>query len=40
MLLFSLAFNAQESDGENDVEEVVTVGTQIKGAKINEALLL
>ena len=29
-------FNAQES-GSNDVE-VVTVGTQIKGAKINEAL--
>ena len=38
LLSFSLAFNAQESDGENDVEEVVTVGTQIKGAKINEAL--
>ena len=38
LLSFSLAFNAQESGGENDVEEVVTVGTQIKGAKINEAL--
>lgn len=38
LLSFSFVFNAQESGGENDVEEVVTVGTQIKGAKINEAL--
>ena len=37
LLAVSFVFNAQES-GSNDVEEVVTVGTQIKGAKINEAL--
>ena len=30
--------NAQESDSSNDVEEVVVTGTQIKGARINEAL--
>ncbi len=30
--------NAQESDSNNDVEEVVVTGTQIKGARINEAL--
>ena len=30
--------NAQESDSDNDVEEVVVTGTQIKGARINEAL--
>ena len=30
--------DAQESTGNNDVEEVVVTGTQIKGARINEAL--
>ena len=30
--------NAQESTDSNDVEEVVVTGTQIKGARINEAL--
>jgi iron complex outermembrane receptor protein len=30
--------DAQESDSNNDVEEVVVTGTQIKGARINEAL--
>ncbi|URQ64912.1 Plug domain-containing protein [SAR86 cluster bacterium] len=33
---FTFLTNAQEAD--NDVEEVVVVGTQIKGAQINEAL--
>ena len=30
--------NAQETADNNDVEEVVVTGTQIKGARINEAL--
>ena len=30
--------NSQETADNNDVEEVVVTGTQIKGARINEAL--
>ena len=29
--------NSQETADNNDVEEVVVTGTQIKGARINEA---
>ena len=37
--LFALGFlNAQETNDSNNVEEVVVVGTQIKGAKITGAL--
>ena len=40
LLAWAVVFsvNAQESDTSNDVEEVVVTGTQIKGARINEAL--
>ena len=39
-LLCAVAFsvNAQDVSDGNDVEEVVVTGTQIKGARINEAL--
>ena len=40
LLMCAVVFsvNAQESADSNDVEEVVVTGTQIKGARINEAL--
>ena len=40
LLMCAVVFsvNAQEADDGNDVEEVVVTGTQIKGARINEAL--
>ena len=40
LLMCAVVFsvNAQETDDGNDVEEVVVTGTQIKGARINEAL--
>ena len=40
LLACTVAFSvdAQEADSNNDVEEVVVTGTQIKGARINEAL--
>ena len=38
MCVAVFSVNAQESADSNDVEEVVVTGTQIKGARINEAL--
>ena len=38
LLAVSFVFNAQES-GSNDVEEVVTVGTQIKVPKLMKLFL-
>ena len=40
LLMCAVVFsvNAQETDAGIDVEEVVVTGTQIKGARINEAL--
>ena len=42
LLMCAVVFsvNAQETDDGNDVEEVVVTGTQIKGARINEASLI
>ena len=34
----AISVNAQETNSSNDVEEIVVTGTQIKGARINEAL--
>ena len=40
LLMCAVVFsvNSQETADNNDVEEVVVTGTQIKGARINEAL--
>jgi outer membrane receptor for ferrienterochelin and colicin len=37
-LVISTSIYAQETESASDVEEVVTVGSQIKGAKISGAL--